>query len=302
MDSHDDKARQDQPPASGVSRRDFVQSTAIAGAAWLIVPRHVLGRGMTAPSDLVNIAVVGINGQGGSNTQAVMSQNIVAICDVDDSLLEGRLTRWRTAASPPAAAGGRQGGGGGAGRAGGAATPAPPPRWKDLGPSKLQQAADAKWTEDGQANLRRFVDEQIPKLKRYRDYREMLDKQKDIDGVIVATPDHMHAAIASAAMAAGKHVYVQKPLGWSVAECRHLAKKAAENPKLVTQMGNQGHSSDGARQGREYLLAGAIGDVHEVHIYTNRPLGYWPQGVPRPAPMPTSRGPRYVQQAADPDG
>jgi predicted dehydrogenase len=87
-------------------------------------------------------------------------------------------------------------------------------------------------------------------------------------------------------MDAGKHVYVQKPLCWSVHEARHLAKKAADMPKLVTQMGNQGHSQDDARTGQEYLMAGAIGDVHEIRVWTNRPLGYWPQGVPRPAPLP----------------
>jgi predicted dehydrogenase len=114
----------------------------------------------------------------------------------------------------------------------------------------------------------------------------MLEKQKDIDAIIVATPDHMHAVIASNAMDAGKHVYVQKPLCWSVHEARHLAKKAADMPKLVTQMGNQGHSQDDARTGQEYLMAGAIGDVHEIRVWTNRPLGYWPQGVPRPAPLP----------------
>ena len=80
----------------------------------------------------------------------------------------------------------------------------------------------------------------------------MLEKQKDIDGVVVATPDHMHAVIASAAMTLGKHVYVQKPLCWSVHEARHLAKKATDNPKVVTQMGNQGHSQDEARRGQEY--------------------------------------------------
>jgi predicted dehydrogenase len=93
----------------------------------------------------------------------------------------------------------------------------------------------------------------------------------------------MHAPIASAAMSAGKHVYVQKPLCWSVAEARYLAQKAAANPKLVTQMGNQGHSTDDARRGQDYLAAGAIGDIREVHVWTNRPLGYWPQGIPRPA-------------------
>jgi predicted dehydrogenase len=92
----------------------------------------------------------------------------------------------------------------------------------------------------------------------------------------------MHAVIGSAAMDLGKHVYIQKPLCWSVHEARHLAKKALEK-KVVTQMGNQGHSQDEARRGQEYLMAGAIGDVREVHVWTNRPLGYWPQGIPRPA-------------------
>jgi predicted dehydrogenase len=96
----------------------------------------------------------------------------------------------------------------------------------------------------------------------------------------------MHAPIALAAMDIGKHVYVQKPLCWSVEEARQLAKKAKENPKIVTQMGNQGHSRDEARLGYEYITSGTIGDVREVHVWTNRPLGYWPQGVPRPAPMP----------------
>jgi predicted dehydrogenase len=86
-------------------------------------------------------------------------------------------------------------------------------------------------------------------------------------------------------MDVGKHVYVQKPLCWSVQEARHLAQKA-KTTKVVTQMGNQGHSSDGARLGYEYLRGGAIGEVREVHVWTNRPLGYWPQGIPRPAALP----------------
>ncbi len=162
------------------------------------------------------------------------------------------------------------------------------PTYQNFGPSKAQQAANAKWTpETGNTGVKRFVDQQLPKLKKYKDYREMIDKQKDIDGVIIATPDHMHAVIASAAMDAGKHVYVQKPMCWSVHEARHLAKRAQEK-KVVTQMGNQGHSQDDARIGQEYLMAGAIGDVTEVHVWTNRPLGYWPQGVPRPAAASTT--------------
>src|SRR5262249_5439678 len=103
----------------------------------------------------------------------------------------------------------------------------------------------------------------------------------DIDAVLVATADHMHATIASAAMDLGKHVYVQKPLTWCVEEARRLARRAKET-KVVTQMGNQGHSADEARLAVEYVQAGAIGEGREVHIWTNRPLGYWPQGVPRP--------------------
>ncbi|HXT71642.1 MAG TPA: Gfo/Idh/MocA family oxidoreductase, partial [Vicinamibacterales bacterium] len=274
-------------PDSSKTRREFIATGAVAAAGWMIVPRHVLGQGLTPPSDLVNIAIVGINGMGAANAQAVMSQNIVAICDCDFALLEDRLKRWTDAANapPPAPNTGGQGRAGGQGAQAGATAAAPArPAFTNFGASALQKAADAKWTQTPLATSRaRFVSEQIPRLKKYRDYREMLDRQKDIDAVIVATPDHMHAVIASAAMDAGKHVYVQKPLCWSVHEARHLAKKAAAT-KVVTQMGNQGHSNDEARRGQEYLAAGAIGEVREVHIWTNRPLAYWPQGIPRPAP------------------
>src|SRR6185436_5475236 len=89
-----------------------------------------------------------------------------------------------------------------------------------------------------------------------------------------------------------KHVYVQKPLCWSVEEARALAKKAKDNPKIVTQMGNQGHSHNESRTTVEYIQQGAIGDVKEVHVWTNRPLGFWPQGLPRPsgAPLTTANG------------
>src|ERR1041385_8527790 len=84
---------------AGVSRRDFVSTVAAAAAGLVIVPRHVLGRGLTAPSDLVNLAVVGINGQGATNTQAMWSQNIVAICDVDEALRDAKIQSWKNAAA-----------------------------------------------------------------------------------------------------------------------------------------------------------------------------------------------------------
>jgi predicted dehydrogenase len=272
----------DQPTTTpGLTRREFVATSAMASAAWMIVPRHVLGQGLTPPSDLVNIAIVGINGMGAVNAQAVMSQNIVAICDVDDALVDAKLEGWERSLRPAPPPPPRQ-----APRPQTQKPPAAPPptlAWQRFGPSALQQAADAKWqTTPARAQLQRFVTEQMPRLKRYRDYREMLAQQKDLDALIIATPDHMHAPIASAAMAAGKHVYVQKPMCWSVAEARHLAAQAAANPKLITQMGNQGHSLDEARRGQDYLASGVIGDVAEVHVWTNRPLAYWPQGVPRP--------------------
>jgi predicted dehydrogenase len=124
-----------------------------------------------------------------------------------------------------------------------------------------------------------------PKAKVYRDFREMLDKQKDIDAVIVATPDHTHATIAIAAIRAGKHVYVQKPLAHSVFEARALTLAAREH-KVMSQMGNQGHSGDGTRLVKEWIASGVIGAVREVDVWTNRPV--WPTGVEvdRPKEMP----------------
>ena len=109
--------------------------------------------------------------------------------------------------------------------------------------------------------------------KKYKDYRVMLDKQKDIDAVIVGTPDHTHATITMAVMQAGKHVYCQKPLTHTVFEARKITDYARANPKIMTQMGNQGHSSEQIRQVREWIQSGSIGDVKEVHAWTDRPIG-----------------------------
>lgn len=122
-------------------------------------------------------------------------------------------------------------------------------------------------------------------LPKYKDFRVMLDKEnKNIDAVIVTIPDFMHATAATWAMERGKHVYVQKPLAHTIWECRMLAESAVKYG-VATQMGNQGYSSEGTRQCAEMIWAGEIGDVTEVHAWTNRPI--WPQGLPDlPAPSP----------------
>ncbi|MEO6526474.1 MAG: Gfo/Idh/MocA family oxidoreductase [Gemmatimonadaceae bacterium] len=130
------------------------------------------------------------------------------------------------------------------------------------------------------------VQESYKKAKKYDDFRVMLDKQKDIDAVVIATPDHLHAIIAYAAMKAGKHVYVQKPLTYTVQEARILAK-TAKDTKVVTQMGNQGHSMEGTRRINELIASGVLGPIREVHTWTDRPARHWAQGIPRPQPLPT---------------
>ncbi|MDD4644980.1 MAG: Gfo/Idh/MocA family oxidoreductase, partial [Bacteroidales bacterium] len=119
-----------------------------------------------------------------------------------------------------------------------------------------------------------------PNAPRYKDFRVMLDKEKDIDAVIIATPDHIHAPAAMDCIRRGKHVYVQKPLTHSIFEARKLTEAVREH-KVVSQMGNQGRSGEGTRRLAEWIWAGAIGEIREVHSWTNRPV--WPQGIGRPA-------------------
>jgi predicted dehydrogenase len=132
---------------------------------------------------------------------------------------------------------------------------------------------DVDWAYSGS------VFKKYPKARQWKDFRKMLDEQKEIDAVIVATPDHLHTPVAMAAMQRGKHVYVQKPLTRLVSEARALTE-AARKYKVATQMGNQGHSGDGVRDICEWIWDGAIGEIREVHAWTNRPI--WPQGIDRP--------------------
>ncbi len=119
-----------------------------------------------------------------------------------------------------------------------------------------------------------------PNARYFRDYRKMFEEMADqIDAVTVSTPDHMHFPIAMMAIKHGKHTFVEKPLTHSVWEARELML-AARKAGVATQMGNQGHANEGTRLMREWIQAGAIGHVHTVHHWTNRPI--WPQGLDAP--------------------
>lgn len=199
---------------NGISRKDFLSTSATAAAGFFVVPRHVLGgAGYKAPSDRLNIACIGVGGMGASNTRSLaeLGENIYALCDVDQ-----------------------------------------------------EYAADTLYS--------------YPKAKKYIDFREMLDKEEEIDAVMVATPDNNHAAIAIYAMERGKHAFVQKPLTRTIYESRRMAEVADETG-VATQMGNQGHAFEGTYKIVEYIRQGAIGDVSKVDCWTNRPKGYWPQGA-----------------------
>ena len=120
---------------------------------------------------------------------------------------------------------------------------------------------------------------ELPNAKTYADFRTMLEKQMDIDAVVVSTPDHTHAPAAMMAMRLGKHVYCEKPLTYDIYEARTLTEGARKH-KIKTQMGNQGAAVEGSRRQVEYVRSGIVGDIKEVHVYTNRPI--WPQGLARP--------------------
>jgi predicted dehydrogenase len=200
-----------------ITRRTFIKGAAIAGAAFTIVPRFVLGKGYVAPSDTLYIAGIGVGGRGKEDlVQSVKHPNarIAFLCDVDDKMAADSVARF-------------------------------------------------------------------PEAKYFKDFRIMFDKEhKHIDAVTVSTPDHTHTVAAMAAMQRGKHVMVQKPLTWSIAEARMLTE-AARKYKVVTQMGNQGASGDDVRRMKEMYDAGLIGDVKHVWAWTNRPV--WPQSVPTPS-------------------
>lgn len=203
---------------SPASRRDFLAVTAAAGVGfWASGGASAAQPQRPGPNERLNIAVIGAGGRGRANLAAVgQTENIVALCDVDDLRAAESYRLYR-------------------------------------------------------------------KAPVYHDYRVMLERQKNIDAVIVATPDHTHAHASILAMRLGKHCYTEKPLCHSIAEAR-LMKETAIKHKVATQMGNQHTANNDLRRAVEIVQAGALGDVREVHIWTNRPI--WPQNLARPKQTP----------------
>ncbi|MBN2473148.1 MAG: Gfo/Idh/MocA family oxidoreductase [Pirellulales bacterium] len=201
-----------------MTRRRMLRNASLAGVGFVLSGGRANGQDRS-PNNKLNVAFVGAGGQAQFSLEGLASENIVALCDVDERRASGAFR-------------------------------------------------------------------QHPKARRYRDFRKMLDQMdKQIEAVVVCTPDHVHAPASIRAMRMGKHVYCEKPLTWSIEEARLMAREAKKN-KVATQMGTQGMAVDGARAGVEVLRSGVLGPVREMHVWTDRAQGWWPQGVDRPKETP----------------
>jgi len=185
-----------------LNRRQFIRQTAAATGAWLVsLQAHAR---KLSPNDRLNIGMIGVANRAGADLQEVSTENIVALCDIDDNYLAA-------------------------------------------------------------------VKEKYPSSKTYNDFRRLLD-QKDIDAVVVGTPDHTHAVAAVAALKSGRHVYCEKPLARTVSETRIIAETARKH-KRVTQIGTQIHAGSNYRRVVELVQSGVIGLVREVHVWVAATYG-----------------------------
>jgi predicted dehydrogenase len=184
------------------SRRRFLSQTALATAG-LSLTRSALARKIS-PNEKLNLGIIGVANQGNYDLSNVTSENIVALCDVDDKFLAGAAAKF-------------------------------------------------------------------PQAKTYSDFRRLLD-QKDIDAVVIATPDHTHAPITVAALKSGRHVYCEKPLTHTISEC-HVVMETARKMKRVTQIGTQIHAGTNYRRVVELVQTGAVGEINEVHVWVNATYG-----------------------------
>jgi predicted dehydrogenase len=258
-----------------ISRRAFA-----GAAAFMIVPRHVLGAPFVPPSDKITLATIGLGRQGQAVTMEFLERpdvQVVAVCDCNrfskdyaeygpnDLLRSARrllgpgYENWGEDLASPGMAqlthtfrtslgmGGRE--------------PA----------KRLVEAYYGSRKESGSGSYKGCT--------AYNDFRELLEKEKDVDAVYVATPDHWHAPISLAAMRRHKHVLCQKPMTHTIGDARRMAQVAREM-KVATSLPVNNPSSDATRLLSEWIADGAIGQVREVHNWSSRP--FWPQGIDRP--------------------
>lgn len=229
-----------------ITRRRFLSNTTAAAAAVSLAPRHVLGgAAFVAPSEKVNIAIVGAGGQGRTNMRELFRHADAQVIAVADPIERENLDAFY---------------------------------FKGVA-GRLPVKAEVETHYGAKSPNFRVAD--------YEDFRVMLEKEKAIDAVLCATPDHLHAYVCIQAMRQGKHVYCEKPLAHNVWEGRLMAKVARETG-VATQMGNQGHSGEGLRQTYEWIRAGVIGDVGEVHAWTgaSRWSKKYTHGRPPEEPVP----------------
>ena len=241
-------------PQHGISRRTLLRRIA-AATTFAVVPRHVLGgQGHVAPSEKTTLAGIGLGGQGTQNIvrfQQFPEIQVVAVCDVNRE--GGGYLSWNWAQGEEDRLAGRE------------------PARRLVDQYYAGQKASGKYQG----------------CKTYVDFRELLDRE-DVDAVMIATPDHVHASVTMAALKRGKHVYCEKPLAYSIQEVRQVTE-AARRWNVATQLGNQGQASEQARLVQEFILDGAIGPVREVHVTFGPPFweppawgGHPPQAPPVP--------------------
>jgi predicted dehydrogenase len=211
------------------TRRQFIKTSAAAVTAFTIVPRHVLGGPrFVPPSEKISLAVVGVGGRGTQNLKTLLTFADAQVVAIADPAETFGLGKYYYANSGIPTAG-------------------------RLPALKLVDEHHGKATPGY-------------RCAGYEDFRVMLEKEKSLDAILCATPDHLHAYISILAMRAGKHVYCEKPLTHNLWEAREVARVAAETG-VATQMGNQGHSNVGIRETVEHLRAGTIGEVKQIYSW-----------------------------------
>jgi len=231
-----------------ISRRRFMGSSAAAAAAFTIAPRSVLAQSADpAPSQRINLACIGVGDQGRGDMQDLMNVDGVQVVSVCDI---AKAVDYGSMGHGIA------------------------------GLDAALRTVEQRYARDTKSGSYKGC-------TGYQDFREMLDKEGDnIDAVMVATPDHVHAAACLAAIRKGKHVFCEKPLAHSIYETR-LVTEAANKAGVITQMGNQGHSGEGIRLTVEWIRDGAIGTVREIHSGDNTGARDWlTHGTTRPKETP----------------